>query len=145
VGGFWDLGDSHRVVSLSVSTLLADPVGARPVPFTELVQLGGPGMMPGFRLGRLADRSAAVVALRYAWPIWIWLNGSLQVATGNVFGARLDGFRAGRGRLSAALGIESVGSRDSIFQALVGFGTETFESGAQVDSLRVVVGARSGF
>jgi hypothetical protein len=145
VGGFWDVGDTHRVLSLSVSTLLADPVGARPVPFTELIQLGGPGMMPGFRLGRLADRSAAVAALRYSWPIWIWLNGSLQVATGNVFGARLDGFRAGRGRLSAAIGIESQGSRDSIFQALVGFGTETFESGAQIDSLRVVVGARSGF
>jgi len=45
----------------------------------------------------------------------------------------------------AAIGIESEGSRDSIFQALVGFGTETFESGAKIDSLRVVVGARSGF
>jgi hypothetical protein len=145
VGGFLDLGDSGRVVSLSVSTLLADPLGDRPVPFTELVQLGGPGMMPGFRAGRLFDRSAAVATLRYSWPIWIWLNGSLQVATGNVFGARFEGFRAERGRLSAALGIESSGSRDSIFQALVGFGTETFESGAEIDSLRVVVGARSGF
>jgi hypothetical protein len=145
LGGFWDLGDSHRVVSLSVSTLLADPLGARPVPFTELVQLGGPGMMPGFRMGRLLDRSAAVATLRYAWPIWMWLDGSLQVATGNVFGAHLDGFRAERNRLSAALGIESRGSRDSVFQALIGFGTETFESGAQVDSLRVVVGARRGF
>ena len=144
-GGFLDLDDSGRVVSLSVSTLLADPLGDRPVPFTELVQLGGPGMMPGFRAGRLFDRSAAVATLRYSWPIWIWLNGSLQVATGNVFGARFEGFRAERGRLSAALGIESSGSRDSIFQALVGFGTETFESGAKVDSLRVVVGARSGF
>ena len=128
-----------------MSAQLADPLGARPVPFTELVQLGGPGMLPGFRMGRLADRSAAVATLRYAWPIWIWLNGSLQVATGNVFGARFDGFRAERGRLSAALGIESQGSRDSIFQALVGFGSETFESGAKLDSLRVVVGARSGF
>ncbi len=145
LGGFWDLGDSGRVVSLSVSTLLADPVGVRPVPFTELVQLGGPGMMPGFRAGRLNDRSAAVATLRYAWPIWIWLNGSLQLATGNVFGARFDGFRVERGRFSGAVGIESSGSRDSIFQALLGFGTETFESGAQVDSVRVVLGARSGF
>ena len=144
-GGLWDVDDSGRVLSLSVSALLADPLGARPVPFTELVQLGGPGMMPGFRAGRLADRSAAVATLRYAWPIWIWLNGSLQVATGNVFGARFEGFKAERGRLSAAVGIESSGSRDSIFQALVGFGTETFESGAKVDSLRVVLGARSGF
>jgi hypothetical protein len=144
VGGFVDLGDSGRVISLSVSALLADPIGDRPVPFNELITLGGPALMPGFRAGRLYDRSAMVATLRYSWPIWIWLNGSLQVATGNVFGARFEGFRAERGRLSTAIGIES-GSRDSVFQALVGFGTETFESGAQLDSIRVVVGARSGF
>ncbi len=145
IGGFVDLGESGRVLSLSLSAFLADPLGERPVPFTELVTLGGPGMMPGFRAGRLVDRSAAVATLRYAWPIWIWLDGSLQVATGNVFGARFAGYRKERGRLSTAIGVESSGSRDSIFQALVGFGTETFESGAKLDSLRVVVGARSGF
>jgi hypothetical protein len=145
IGGFWDVDDSKRVLSLSVSSSFADPVGERPVPFTELVGLGGPGLMPGFRAGRLYGRSAAVATLRYTWPVWVWLNGSLQVATGNVFDEHLQGFRAGRGRLSTALGIEAVGSRDSIFQALVGFGTETFESGTRIDSLRISVGARSGF
>lgn len=145
IGGFWDVLDSSRVISLSVSALLADPLGDRPVPFTELVTLGGPRLMPGFRAGRLYDRSAGVATLRYTWPIWVWLDGSLQVATGNVFGARFDGFRAGRGRLSTALGIESRGSRDSVFEALFGVGSETFESGGKLDSLRVVVGARSGF
>ena len=53
--------------------------------------------------------------------------------------------RAARSRFSAAIGIESSGSRDSIFQALLGFGTETFESGAALDSIRLVVGARNGF
>jgi hypothetical protein len=145
LGGFLDLRDSGRVISLSASALLADPLGDRPVPFTELVQLGGPGLMPGFRQGRLYDRSALVATLRYSWPIWIWLNGSLQAATGNVFGERFDGASLPRSRFSAALGIESSGSRDSIFQALLGFGTETFESGAELDSIRFVVGARSGF
>lgn len=145
LGGFVDLGDSGRVISLSVATLLADPVGDRPVPFNELVTLGGPNAMPGFRAFRLYDRSAMVATLRYSWPIWVWLNGSLQFATGNVLGPHFEGFRAGRGRLSTALGIESSASRDSIFQALVGFGTETFESGAKIDSIRFVVGARSGF
>jgi hypothetical protein len=145
LGGFLDLGDSGRVVSLSASALLADPLGDRPVPFTELVQLGGAGMMPGFRQGRLFDRSALVATLRYSWPIWIWLNGSLQAAAGNVFGEHFEGASLERSRLSAALGIESSGSRDSIFQALLGFGTETFESGAEVDSIRFVIGARSGF
>jgi len=145
LGGFVDLLSSGRVVSLSVSAFLADPLGQRPVPFTELVTLGGPTFMPGFRPGRLYDRSGAVATLRYSWPIWVWLDGSLQVATGNVFGARFDGFRVERNRLSSAIGIESRGSRDSVFQALVGFGSETFESGAKLDSLRIVVGARSGF
>lgn len=146
VGAFWDIGESGRVVSLSVTGAFSDPLGERPVPFTELVTLGGPGnVMPGFRAGRLYGRSAAVAVLRYSWPIWIWLNGSLQVASGNVYDEHLDGFRLGRNRLSTALGIEGVGSRDSIFQALIGFGTETFESGTRIDSLRVSVGARSGF
>jgi hypothetical protein len=145
LGSFLDLKDSGRVVSLSVSALLADPLGDRPVPFTELVQLGGAGMMPGFRQGRLFDRSALVATLRYSWPIWVWLNGSLQAATGNVFGKHFDGADLERSRFSAALGIESSGSRDSVFQALLGFGTETFESGAELDSIRFVVGARSGF
>jgi hypothetical protein len=145
LGGFLDLAENGRVVSLSISAQLADPLGDRPVPFTQLVQLGGAGMMPGFRQGRLYDRSALVATLRYSWPIWVWLNGSLQAATGNVFGKHFEGAELQRSRFSAALGIEGSGSRDSIFQALVGFGTETFESGAKVDSIRLVVGARSGF
>jgi hypothetical protein len=145
LGGFLDLADSGRVISLSLSAQLADKVGARPVPFTELVTLGGPAMMPGFRAGRLYGESALVATLRYSWPIWIWLNGSLQAATGNVFDGRFEGASLERSRLSTAIGIESSGSRDSIFQALVGFCTETFESGAELDSIRVVLGARSGF
>jgi hypothetical protein len=145
LGGFLDLAQRGRVISLSLTGLLSDPVGERPVPFTELVTLGGAGMMPGFRAGRLHGRSAMVATLRYSWPIWIWLNGSLQAATGNVFDEHFSGMRPERSRFSAAVGIESSGSRDSIFQALVGFGTETFESGAQLDSIRIVVGARNGF
>jgi hypothetical protein len=145
LGGFVDLTHTGRVLGLSVTGLLSDPLGTRPVPFTELVQLGGSGLMPGFRQGRLFGRSGAVATLRYSWPIWIWLNGSLQAATGNVFGERFEGFRANRARFSGAIGIESSGSRDSVFQALFGFGTETIEDGAKLDSLRVVVGARSGF
>jgi hypothetical protein len=69
----------------------------------------------------------------------------VQAASGNVFGEHFEGAALERSRFSAALGVEGSGSRDSIFQALVGFGTETFESGAKLDSIRVVIGARSGF
>jgi hypothetical protein len=144
VGAFADLGDSNRVLSLSVATQFADPLGSGPVPFTELPTLGGPGLMPGFREGRLRDRSAAVATLRYSWPVWIWLDGSLQGAVGNVFSRRLDGFDAGLLRFSAAIGIESHSSPDSVLQLLFGFGTETFDAGARVDSIRLTVGARGG-
>jgi hypothetical protein len=145
VGGFLDLGDNGRVVSLSVSSIFADPVGPRPVPFTELATLGGAGLMPGFRSGRLRDRSAAVATLRYSWPIWMWLKGSIQTAAGNVFGEHLHDFRPGLLRMSAAIGVESEGSPDSTLQILFGVGTETFDQGARIDSLRLTLGARNGF
>lgn len=144
-GAFVDLMQGGRFLSLSVTAVLVDPIGDRPVPFTQLADLGGGRTMPGLRFGRLADRSSAVVDLRYTWPIWLSFRGSLQAGVGNVFGPQFAGIRPGRARLSTALGLETSGSRDSIFQILVGFGTETFESGAELDSIRFVVGVRDGF
>jgi len=145
VGGFLDLNGRNRVLSLSVATLFADSLNKRPVPFTELVQLGGPGPMRGFYPGRLRDNSAAVLTAKYRWPIWVWLDGSLQTAVGNVFGEHLEHLDLSRSRLSTAIGVESVGSRDSSFELLVGMGTETFDHGGQVDSVRVLIGSNRGF
>lgn len=145
VGGFLDLDGNCRVVGLSLTALAADPLGTGPVPFTELVTLGGAAMMPGFRPGRLYGESALVATMRYSWPIWMWLDGSVQASVGNVYGAHWHGASWEKSRFSAALGFESNNSRDSIFQALVGFGTETFESGATVNSVRVVAGGRYGY
>ncbi len=144
-GGFLDLNGHRRVVSLSVQALFADPLGDQPVPFTELVTFGGDkAPMPGFFQGRMIDRSGAVATLRYRWPIAPFVDGSLQTAVGNVFGEHLAGFDTRLTRLSAALGIESDSSPDSNFQFLVGFGTETFDHGGQVDSFRLSVGTSRG-
>lgn len=144
-GGFLDLDGHRRVVSLSLRALFADPLGPQPVPFTELVSLGGDkAPMPGFLEGRLVDRSAAVASLRYRWPIGPWLDGSMQAAVGNVFGEHLAGFDTRLGRLSAALGLETDGSPDSNFQFLIGFGTETFDHGATIDSFRLAFGTSRG-
>jgi hypothetical protein len=62
-----------------------------------------------------------------------------------VFGEHLDGFRLGRMRWSGALGVESNGAPDSVFQFLIGMGSETFESGGKIDSFRLAVGATHGF
>jgi hypothetical protein len=143
--GFVDLNDGGRTVSLALTGSMVDPIGDRPVPFTQLASLGGGRTMAGFRSGRLYDRSAVAAVLRYSWPIWLALNGSLQAGVGNVFGPHFEGIRPGRARISSAFGLETQGSRDSVFQALVGFGTETIESGAELDSIRLVVGVRNGF
>ncbi|HKO46177.1 MAG TPA: hypothetical protein VJV79_00550 [Polyangiaceae bacterium] len=146
MGGFLDLGDhGGRILSFSVAVEMADPLGGQPVPFTELVSAGGNEKLPGFRDGRVRGRSGAAATFRYSWPIWIWLDGSLQAAVGNAYGEHLSGISWGQSRFSGAIGMESRGSRDSVFQLLVGFGTETFNSGADVNSIRVVAGARSGF
>jgi len=144
-GAFVDLNGHNRVLSFSLTTQLADPLGHAPIPFTELVSLGGSGPMRGFYPGRLVDRSAAVATVRYRWPIWVWLDGSIQAATGNVFGAHLDHLDPSRFRLSGAVGVESIGSRDSSFELLIGVGTETFDQGGKLDSVRISVGTNRGF
>ena len=144
-GAFYDIGDHGRVLELVGSALFADPLGTAPIPFTELVALGGNGLMRGFYPGRLIDRSAAVATFRYRWPIAIWLDGSINASVGNVFGEHLHDFDPGLLRFSGTLGIDSRNSPDGSIEALVGFGTETFEHGGQVDSIRVVVGTNRGF
>jgi hypothetical protein len=46
-GGFVDVGGHRRVVSLTATAMFSDPLGPRPVPFTELVSVGGDAPGPG--------------------------------------------------------------------------------------------------
>ncbi len=139
--GYLDVDGHRRVVSLSGETSFADPLGERAVPFTELSTLGGDhAPMPGFYPGRLVDRSAAVATLRYRWPIGPWLRGSMEAAVGNVFGVHLEDFEPRLLRFSAALGLASDSSPDNDIHFLIGFGTETFDHGGQIDSFRLAFG-----
>jgi hypothetical protein len=133
-----DLNDHGRVLSLAGAATFSDPIGDGPIPFTELVMLGGDNWMHGFFPGRLRDRSAAVVQLEYTWPIAPWLNGALQGAAGNVFGEHLAGFDAKLLRVSAGLGFEV--STTPPIELLVGFGTDTIDRGATIDSVRLSLG-----
>lgn len=144
VGGFVDVNGRGRVVSLAATTRFADPLDGGEIPFTELVTLGGLEPMRGFYAGRLADRSAAVAELAYRWPIWIWLNGSMRAEVGNVFGEHLEGFDAGKLRWSGTIGVESTNPAETGFELLFGVGSETFESGGKVDSIRFVIGTTNG-
>jgi hypothetical protein len=144
-GGFLDINHRHRVLSISASAHFVEPLGSAEVPFTELVSLGGSSPMRAFLQGRLLDRSAAVAELAYRWPVWIWLDGSMRFEVGNVFGSTLRDFKAGLLRFSGSIGLESTGSPDNALQILFGVGTETFESGAKVDSFRLAIGTTHGF
>jgi hypothetical protein len=151
-GVFVDLNGRGRVLSLTGAALFADPLERGGViPFTEQIALGGDtpllhamatgaGLMPGLYPGRLVDRSAAVGTLQYRWPIWAWLDGTLQVASGNVFGEHLEAFKPGLLRLSGALGIESTGVSENAFHLLIGVGSETFDHGGQIDTIRLAFG-----
>jgi hypothetical protein len=144
-GAFLDLDGHRRVVSLSFQTMFADPLGNAPIPFTELVTLGGfKAPMPGFLINRMIDRSGAVATLKYTWPIGPWLSGQLQTALGNVFGEHLDDFSTRLLRFSGAIGFQSDGSPDSNFEFLFGVGSETFEQGGKIDSFRLSLGTTTG-
>jgi hypothetical protein len=145
ISGFWDVTGTARVLSLSLFTTLVDPTGGNSIPFTELATLGGSEPFVGFLYGRLYDRSAIAAQLRYEWPIWAFIDGELQVAIGNVFGRHLDGLRAGLMRLSTGIGFRSVRGTGPGVELLVGFGTETFDSGTRVSSFRFALGSTYGF
>jgi len=145
LGGFWDVRGSGRVLSLAFSSTFADPLRRGfDIPFTELSTIGGNDMR-GFQPGRLYGRSAAIATLHYRWPVWVWLDGSIQLSVGNVFDEHLSDFSLPRLRFSGSIGVESAGAPDSSLELLFGVGSETFRHGGQITSLRLSVGSNHGF
>jgi hypothetical protein len=144
-GSYVDLNQRRRVVSLSVTTCFVDPLGERPVPFTELCSLGGDAPLRGYYVRRLVDRSAVAAAAHYTWPIGPWLGGTIEAGVGNVFGEHLVGFRLQRFRFSGDIGIGTLGLSEFPIEAVFGVGSETFESGGAIDSFRFTVSVNHGF
>lgn len=146
VTGYLDITGLQRVVSLSAIVDFADPLREDgSIPFTEQITLGGERPMVGYLAGRLVDRSSAVARLDYTWPIWVWLDGALHYEVGNVFGERLQGFDLELLRNSFGMGMRASSSSDHVFEMLLAFGTETFAAGSQIENVRFVLGATSGF
>jgi hypothetical protein len=145
IGGFIDLTGHNHVLSLQLTALFVDPLRDAPVPFIELVALGGNNAMAGFREGRLLGRSAAVATVEYRYPIWAFLDGDAQLALGNVFDRHLDGLEPKNLRLSFDFGVRAVSERDHSFSILVGAGTETFGQGTRLNEARLLIGGTTGF
>ena len=144
MGGLaFDVTGHQRTVTLTARLDLVDPVQGI-VPFNELAQLGN-DQMAGFVPGWMNGRSTFVTEASYRWPVWMWLDGQLRVAAGNAFDEHLDGFAAKKLRLSADIGVTSLGARDAAFEILFGLGTETLEQGADITSARFSIGTRRAF
>ena len=136
----------QRTIRVYAATELVDPLGPMSdVPFYELAQLGGDDSMSAFLLGWMNGRSTATGGVAYTWPVWTWLDGQLRLSAGNAFGQHLSGFAPAKLRLSADLGMASNFARDAGLQLLLGVGTETFEQGGRITSVRLALGSRRGF
>ena len=145
LGAHYDVTGQQRAVSATVAVDFVNPLGGGEVPLTDLVSLGGERPLRGFLANRFVDRSAAVLRLEYRWPVAVWLDGTLQYETGNVFGQGLDGFELSDFRSSYGLGLAAVGAQDHPFQALIAVGTERYSDGGAPDSFRLVFGTTAGF
>lgn len=141
IEGSWDVTKSGRVLSLGVITAFADPLGNQPVPFYELVTVGGAEPFTGFLKGRLRDRSAIGAELSWRWPVFAYLDGVAAVGVGNVFDEHLNNFRFERLRFNAELGIRTAAALGaSNFQLIAGIGSEPFDQGFRITSFSLSFG-----
>jgi hypothetical protein len=145
LGGFLDLTGQQRSIGVTALVDFVDPLGAGQVPVTDLVTLGGDRPLQGFLASRFLDRSAAAFRVEYRWPVAVWLDGELLYEGGNVFGKGLSGFDLGKFRSSFGFGLSAAGQQDHSFQLLLAVGTTSYESGAELDSFRFVLGTTAGF
>jgi hypothetical protein len=139
-----DLQSRQRTVKIQIGVDYADPLRGDVVPFNELSSIGG-SLMPGFVAGWMTGRSTIAGQLGYSWPVWMWLDGQARFSVGNAFDSHLDDFAVAKLRMSADLGVTSIGKRDQGFEVLFGVGTNTLEQGAGIDSFRLTFGSRKGF
>jgi hypothetical protein len=139
-----DVLGNGRVLAVRAQTSFITPIGdTGVVPFTELLDAGGEGPLTGFWWGALRGFSVAALTLEYLWPLWVYVDGMIQLTVGNAFGEHLSDFAADRLRMSFAFGIAPRVEGEHSFELIVGFGTESFVFGADVISARLAIGARS--
>ena len=145
LGFYLDITGHQHVVSLTGSLVAAETLSGE-VPFFEQPNMSGSvGTMRGYISRYLSGDSGASLLLEYSWPIWVFLDGTVQLAYGNVYDGRFENFSLENNRISASIGFAAVDKRDHFFEFLVGFGTETIARGAQIESFRLMVGGTQDF
>src|SRR5262249_26319426 len=139
-----DLTGHQRILKLQAAVDFVDPLHGGELPFTELAMMSD-DLMAGFLSGWMIGRSTVAAQVAYTWPLWVYIDGQARFAVGNAFDEHLAGFAPGKLRMSGDFGLSTNSSRDQAFEALVGVGTEPFDNGAGITSIRVLLGSRRGF
>lgn len=153
VAGFLDVTGTQRVLELAVAARFQDKLQDDTiVPFTELVgakhieDVPDLDLMRGFKPGRLLGSSGIAATLEYHWPIWAFIDGTLQASVGSTFlEPHLEDFAFEKLRFSFVGGFRSPNHRDHSFNLLFGFGTDNFEQGGSPSSVRFLFGGTTGF
>jgi hypothetical protein len=116
----------HRALYLGVSVDDLVAFGSTPIPFSELVLLGGPDDLRGFQRGRFRDSSSMLATVEYRWPVWMWMEGSLFFDYGGVFKPAFRDFSVGDLRPDIGLGLRVHTSSKYLMriQLAYGFGSE---------------------
>jgi outer membrane protein assembly factor BamA len=109
-----DLWQRSRVLIVRIEANDLEPIGSAPVPFSELIVLGGPDTFRGFRPGRFRNFSSLFAGIEYRWPIWMWMDASLFSEYGGVFGQHFEGLSFDRMKPDVGAGLR-LRSSDAFF------------------------------
>jgi len=141
VGGSVDLTGHQRILTAQLAARFADALWGGEVPLPELATVDDE-IMPGFLPGWLTGGSIAVAQLDYTWPVWSGIDGETRVAVGNAFADHLAGLRVGRLRWSWDFALSTNPARDRGLELRFGLGSETFDQGAEITSVRFAIGTK---
>lgn len=144
LGAAVDLTGRQRTLHAQLVTDFVDPMQGDVVPFPELATMESNSQMQGFTGGWMVGRSTISGELGYTWPVAFLLDASLRLSVGNAFDERLRDFAVDRLRMSADIGLTSVGARDSGFELIFGAGSSPFSDGFNIDTVRFAIGSRRG-
>ncbi len=144
LSGFVDMSGAQHVLEASINLASAEALKGE-IPFRELPVASGSGPMSGFVSTLLTGESFAAFTLRYSWPVWIFIDGEIHASLGNVFGPDFAGFAAEDLRISFGAGLAMVNRRETRFQIMAGFGTDTLANGPDPQAARIMFGVTRDF
>jgi outer membrane protein assembly factor BamA len=87
-----NLWQRSRILLLRLAARDIETLNDTPVPFSELVVLGGPDDFRGFRLGAFRDSSSVLMGAEFRWPVWMWMDAAIFTEYGGVFSSHWSNF-----------------------------------------------------